>query len=159
MKISFKIISKILTKILLWDGNYFRRKLLLTSVVYGPTGRVILGSNVNLQNVILNTNSGSIEIGDDTFFGHDCMVLTGTHDASKRGDARINDHPTSGNNIKIGRGVWISSRAMVLGGVTIADNAVIAAGAIVTSNCNEAAIYGGVPAKKISELPGSFRYE
>lgn len=150
-----KFISKILTKILLMDGDYFRKKLLLTPVVYGPSGRLHLGDAVNLQNAVLNTNSGSIYIDSYTFFGHDCMVLTGVHDASKKDLARCNDHPVEGNDIHIGRGVWVSSRAMILGGVRIVDNAVIAAGAVVTQDCLEAAIYGGIPAIKIAELPAS----
>lgn len=148
-----KLASRILTRFLLADGDYFRRKLLLTPVIYGPKEGVRLGRQVNLQNTVLNTNSGTITIGDHTFFGHDCMVLTGTHDASMRDEARKNDHPRAGNDIRIGRGVWISSRAIILGGVSIADNSVIAAGAIVTKSCLEPAIYGGIPARRISDLP------
>lgn len=148
-----RFISRVFVKILMADGDYLRKKLLLTPVVYGPDGRVHLGQGVNLQNVILNTNSGEITIGDFSFFGHDCMVLTGKHDASLRDIARREDHQRSGNDINIGRGVWISSRVTILGGVSIADNAVIAAGAVVVSNCTEPAIYGGIPAQKIRELP------
>lgn len=149
-----KFISRILTKIILWDGVYFRKKLLLTPAIYGPEGRVHLGLGVNLQNVVLNTNSGNIYIGDYSFFGHDCMVLTGKHDPALRDSERINNHPREGNDIKIGRGVWVSSRAVILGGVSIADNCVIAAGSIVNKNCLEPGVYAGVPAKRVADLPG-----
>lgn len=147
-----KFISKCLTKLILYDGNYFRKKLLHQPVVYGLENRVSVGKNSNLQNVILNTSSGKIVIGDYCFFGHDCMVLTGTHEVNEVDDARINNHPIEGRDIIIGRGVWVSSRAMVLGGVTIADNSVIAAGAVVTKDCLIPGIYAGVPAKMIAKI-------
>jgi acetyltransferase-like isoleucine patch superfamily enzyme len=148
-----KLISRMLTKLVLYDSDYHRRKLLHASVVYGPNDRVFIGKHVNLQNVVLNTKSGQIHIGDFSFFGHDCMLLTGVHDSALRDRARIDEHPTSGNDIRIGRGVWISSRAIILGGVSLADNCVIAAGSVVTRDCPESAIYAGIPARKISPLP------
>lgn len=53
------------------------------------------------------------------------------------------------NTIIIGNDVWIGSRAMILGGVTIGDGAVIGAGALVTKDVPPYAIVGGVPAKII----------
>lgn len=52
-------------------------------------------------------------------------------------------------NVVIGNDVWIGSHAIILGGVTIGDGAVIAAGAVVTKNVEPYSIVGGVPAKVI----------
>ena len=49
----------------------------------------------------------------------------------------------------IGDDVWIGEKAMVMGGVTIHNGAIIAAGAIVTKDVPPYAIVGGVPAKII----------
>ncbi len=49
----------------------------------------------------------------------------------------------------IGNDVWIGSRATLLGGITIGDGAIIAAGAVVVNNVPPYAIVGGVPAKII----------
>lgn len=54
--------------------------------------------------------------------------------------------------ICIGRNVWTGSHATVLGGVTVGDNAVIGAGAVVTKNVPENAVAGGVPAKIIKRI-------
>jgi len=50
---------------------------------------------------------------------------------------------------KIGNDVWIGARAILKTGVTIGDGAVIAAGAVVTSDVPPYTIVGGVPAKTI----------
>lgn len=52
-----------------------------------------------------------------------------------------------GMNIFIGRNVWIGSHATILSGVSIGDNAVVAAGAVVTKDVEANTIVAGVPAK------------
>lgn len=54
--------------------------------------------------------------------------------------------------IRVGKNVWIGSHATVLQGVTIGDNAVVAAGAVVVKDVPANAVVGGVPAKIIKHL-------
>jgi len=147
-----KIVTRIYTYFLFKFLRYLRRKLLLTSVIVGPQDRAHISKNCDLQDVILNTNSGHIYIGEHTFFGSGCMVLTGSHYTNYRDRQRQQDHPREGRDIHIGRGVWIASGAIICGNVRIADDVVIAAGSVVIKDCPEAAIYGGIPAKKIKSL-------
>lgn len=51
--------------------------------------------------------------------------------------------------VKIGNDVWTGANVIILGGLTIGDGAIIAAGAVVTKDVPPYAIYGGVPAKLI----------
>ena len=57
-----------------------------------------------------------------------------------------------GINIKLGKNVWIGAHATILPGVTIGDNAIIAAGAVVTKDVENNVVVGGVPAKKIKDI-------
>ena len=51
-----------------------------------------------------------------------------------------------------GRNVWVGSHATILAGVTVGDNAVIAAGAVVAKDVPANTVVGGVPAKIIKEI-------
>lgn len=121
-------------------------------IIWGDPARLVLGSNVIPNNATLNTNSGRIEIGDGTIFGHNVSIITGTHPINERGLDR-HSFPLDGRDIIIGKGVWIATNAVIIGPCTIGDNAVIAAGAVVNGGDIPAnAIYGGVPAKFIRDV-------
>jgi acetyltransferase-like isoleucine patch superfamily enzyme len=53
--------------------------------------------------------------------------------------------------IHIGRDVWIGAHATILDGVRIGDEAVIAAGAVVTKDVLARTVVGGVPARQIGQ--------
>ena len=97
----------------------------------------------------MNVMSGRIVIGSYTFVGHNVSLLTGTHDYTERNLDRYYAVPTEGRDIIIGEGVWLASNCTVLGPCRIGDHAVIAAGALVTSDVPEKTIVAGVPAKQI----------
>lgn len=94
---------------------------------------------------------GQVTIGNDCFFGHRVMILTGEHDPTKFGMERQNSGIIKSTTI--GQGVWIASGAIVLPGVTIGDHAVIGAGAVVTKDVAPYTVVAGNPAKVIKELP------
>jgi len=126
--------------------------LTTTPTIWGDAERIKLANNVHLVNTLLNVNSGSIEIGENTFFGHNVSLLTGTHPIEEIGAAR-QTFPTEGRDIIIGSGVWVSTNAVILGPCTIGDNAVIAAGAIVLGGfIPPNTVYGGVPARLIKNI-------
>lgn len=54
--------------------------------------------------------------------------------------------------VNIGNDVWIGGRVIILPGVTIGNNAVIAAGAVVTKDVPDNTLVAGVPAKPIRKL-------
>ena len=136
-----------------------------THYIEGEGGEVVVGKRVYLVNTLLNVESGSIYIGDNTIFGYNVMLLTGRHNFNngerifvqlqkkypyKKFGAGV-EVPRKGYDIKIGNGCWIASGAIVSGGVIIGNNAIIASGALVSKNVPDYAIVAGVPAKIIGD--------
>lgn len=112
----------------------------------GGADRVNCGRGVKLVNAFFNVNSGTVSIGDHSFFGHNVMVITGSHDTAKFGPERKRVGRKD-NNIIIGSGVWIATGAIILGPCTIGDNSVVAAGTVMLPGQYEAnCVYAGVPA-------------
>ena len=146
-----RFLSRLLTKLLMVDGFYLRRKLLLQYALHGPEERLHLGENTDPNDTVFNTMSGHIHVGDFTIFGHHCQVLTGTHPTQSFLNDR-KEHPREGRDIRIGRGVWIGSGAIILGGIEIADHSVIAAGSVVRTNCALPGIYAGNPAVLVKPI-------
>jgi acetyltransferase-like isoleucine patch superfamily enzyme len=132
-------------------GRFVREAAAMSPMTFGPRERLVVGRHVNLVNTLFNTVSGSITIGDHSFFGHGVSVLTGTHEIESFGPERQR-HPTGGRDITIGTGVWIASNATVLGPCVIGDHAVIAAGALVTHDVPPATIVAGIPATVVRTL-------
>lgn len=88
-----------------------------------------------------------VTIGDDCFVGHGVMFINDTFDTGG---------PAGGDKTKwrattIGNKVSIGSNATILP-VSICDNVVIGAGAVVTKSITEPGIYAGNPAKKLKNL-------
>lgn len=95
---------------------------------------------------------GQITIQKDVFFGHDTMLLTGSHDYNKLGEER----KLTGiiGSIVIEEGAWVGSRAIVLGkpeGTVIGRNSIIGAGAVVTKSVPPYEMWAGNPAKCIKK--------
>lgn len=51
----------------------------------------------------------------------------------------------------IGKDCWIGARSIIMCGITIGDGTIIAAGAVVTHDCEPFSIYAGIPARKIKD--------
>lgn len=56
------------------------------------------------------------------------------------------------NPVVLEKNVWIATNALIVGGVTIGENSVVASGAVVTKDVPANVLVGGVPAKIIKEL-------
>ena len=125
--------------------------------VFGPPERLHLAPDAKVNDALFNTVSGSITVEPGAFFGHGVQVLTGTHDILVRGAARQEAIPRSGQDVRIGAGAWVSSRALVLGPCTIGADAVVGAGAVVTEDVPAGAVVVGVPARIVRRLESGIR--
>jgi acetyltransferase-like isoleucine patch superfamily enzyme len=90
-----------------------------------------------------------VAIGRGVRLGHDVMLLTFDHDI---GPTEYRCGRLVAAPIRIGDGVWIGSRAVVLPGVLIGDGAIVAAGAVVTRDVVPNSLVAGVPARFVRAL-------
>ena len=86
---------------------------------------------------------GPVQIGRDCQFGPQVMIVTSHHPRTSGG--AVSKTPER-RGVRIGDRVWVGARALILPGVEIGDDVVIAAGAVVTKDCLEPGLYAGVPA-------------
>lgn len=112
--------------------------------------RVVKGGKLILEGGFINENvqitAGDIvKIGKDATIGRDVVIR------SYDGHVICEEGYRKSASITIGDHVWIGQRAMILKGVTIGDGAIVAAGAIVTSDVPANSVVAGVPAKIVKE--------
>lgn len=112
----------------------------------GPDMRV--GRNVFINQNCTFYDLGGLDIGDDVMIGPNVSITTSGHPlAPSQRRAAVVAKP-----IVIGRNVWIGAGATIIGGVTIGENAVIAAGSVVTKDVPADTLVGGNPAKVIRSI-------
>ncbi|WP_422073997.1 sugar O-acetyltransferase [Tranquillimonas rosea] len=85
-----------------------------------------------------------IRIGDNVQVGPNVQLLAADHprDAESRDAGLENGRP-----VTIGRNVWIGAAALILPGVTVGDDAIVGAGAVVTRDVHAGARVAGNPAR------------
>ena len=134
--------------------SQLNRGLSIAPALWGDPARLEIDETAKVFTCFFNTNSGRIRIGEATFAGSGVSILAGAHDPLLTGFLRRDADMTEGCDIEIGRGVWLASRCTLLGPCRIGDNAVIAAGAVVTPGTEVPAgtVWGGIPARQISVL-------
>ncbi|MCD7728904.1 MAG: sugar O-acetyltransferase [Clostridia bacterium] len=108
---------------------------------------ITVGKNVFINSGCCFQDQGGITIGDGSLIGHQVVLATLNHDLCPERRASMIAKP-----IVIGKNVWIGAHAAVLGGVTVGDNAVIAAGAVVNKDVPANTVVAGVPAKIIKNI-------
>jgi len=120
------------------------------------TSRVISAANIKLgENVWYQfAQSGGcyvqalngVEIGDDTLIAPGVKIVSASHDLS--------DHQSHGSTgpIRIGDRCWLGANAVILPGVELGDEVVVAAGSVVTKSFPARTIVAGVPAAAVGSL-------
>ena len=108
-----------------------------------------IGEGARIFSDISTTESYLIRIGDHTTISNDVQFIT--HDASIQ--KAIPEASDLFGKIEIGNKCFIGARAIIMYGVTLPDNTIVAAGSVVTKSVlEEGCIVGGNPAKVISTL-------
>lgn len=119
------------------------------SLHYGCDVQIFKGGKLYLGSGFINADTkircrNKIVIGEDVAISHDVLII----DCNGH---NLNCKEDIGKPVHIGNHVWIGSKCIILKGVTIGDNSVIAAGTIVTKDVPPNVLYGGNPARVIRE--------
>lgn len=117
-----------------------------TLKAYG--GRIAIGRNTFLGEYVVIYGHGGVTIGENTLIAMHTCIVSSNHTIPEKG-ALIRFHPDILLPVSIGSDVWIGAGASILGGVTIGNGCVVAAGAVVTRDLPPYAIAAGVPARVI----------
>ena len=126
------------------------------------------GKNVSFDYGIFIKYPWLVEIGDNVSINRGTSFYPGLKKKSKikigsnvciapnvsffaSGHNLIDLEKHTGEDILIGNNVWIGGNVIILPGVKIDDNSIIAAGSVVTKNVKKDTLVGGVPAKIIKK--------
>lgn len=115
---------------------------------YTDFGRNIrVGKRVFINHSCEFMDRGGITIGDDVLIAPKVNLITIGHplDPAQR-------RATYTAPITIKNGAWIGAAATIMPGVTIGENSIVAAGAVVTKDVPDNVVAGGVPAKIIRKI-------
>ena len=108
-------------------------------------GRFIrLGKNVFINHACSFLDIGGITVEDDVLIGPNVNLVTENHPTDPNDRKTVLLKP-----IVIKRNVWIGAAATILPGVTIGENAIVAAGAVVSRDVATNTVVAGVPAKVV----------
>lgn len=98
-----------------------------------------------------------ITLGDGVWIGANVTLATPMH--PYLAEERLNkNYPDGYHDLEYGKpitiknGCWICSSATIIGGVTIGENSIVAAGAVVTRDVPSGVIVAGVPAKVVRKI-------
>ena len=112
---------------------------------YGKHTKIGKNVFINFDCVLLDL--GGITIEDNVLIAPKVSLLTEGHPATIEGR-----HSLIPKSIHIKKNAWIGANATILSGVTIGENAIVAAGAVVSKDVADNTIVGGVPAKFIKNI-------
>lgn len=111
---------------------------------------IIVGENfyANFNCVVLDVNT--VEIGNNVLFSPNVQVYSAGHPLDVKG--RVEEGIEFGLPVKIGHNVWIGGGVIICPGVTIGDNSVIGAGAVVTKDIPANVVAAGNPCRVIRSI-------
>ena len=111
-------------------------------------GTLQVGAGTTMVEVhVAVTEKSKVIIGEDCMFANDIDIRTG--DSHSVIDTQTGERLNFAGDVVISRHVWIAPHTVVLKGVNIGENSIIATGAVVTKSCEPGVIIGGNPARVI----------
>jgi len=119
-----------------------------------PHAELIIGNRVSLNYRGIMSVAKSVSIGDDTLLAGDVAIFDNTNHPVSPARRLAREAVTSAEvaPVVIGRNVWIGIHCIIMRGVTIGDNSVVAAGSVVTKSVPPNTLVAGNPAAPVRQL-------
>ena len=119
---------------------------------YSP--QLVIGNNVSVEDYVHIGCAESVTIGDGCLFASKVFITDHFHGkiASEDLSLRPNERPLSCTPVKIGNNVWLGENVSVMPGVTLGDNVIVGANAVVTHSFPDNVVIAGIPARVIKIL-------
>jgi len=111
---------------------------------------ISIGDRTTIGDYTYIYSSEKIIIGKDCMIAPFCYVVDSNHGMVP--GTPFNLQPNTTNPVAIGDNVWIGTHSLILPGVEIGNNSIIASGSVVTKSVASGVVVGGNPAKIIKEL-------
>jgi acetyltransferase-like isoleucine patch superfamily enzyme len=105
---------------------------------------ITIGKRVFINHACSFLDMGGITIEDDVLIGPKVNLITENHPLDP-----IERRALISKSIVIKRNAWLGAAATILPGVTVGENAVVAAGAVVSKDVPANTVVGGIPARHI----------
>ncbi|GET21846.1 sugar O-acetyltransferase [Prolixibacter denitrificans] len=106
-----------------------------------------IGKNVFINFSCTCLDMGGITIEDDALIGPNVSLLTEYHPLEPSQRKALSVQP-----VRIKRNAWLGAGVTILPGVTVGENSVVAAGAVVSKDVPDNTVVGGIPAKVMKNL-------
>ena len=113
---------------------------------------IVMGNNCAINSGVFFLGRDEIVIGDNVILSARCMLIDAGLEADNYLNLKEPIHNYTKSFIHIEDNVWVGAGAIILPGVTICRNSIIAAGAVVTKDVPSYVVVAGNPARIIREL-------
>lgn len=132
------------------DGIYISKNVFIGrgSILSCKNGDIILGKNVNIGFNSEIFSGSKVVVGENTLIAAYVYIIGGGHDYS-RVDIPITEQEKISHGIKIERNCWIGAGVKVFDNVTIGEDTIIGAGAVVSKDIPAFSIAAGIPARVV----------
>lgn len=117
---------------------------------FSRTSRIVIGNSVGLNGTSVTARSRTIRIGAGTIIAPNVIIVDSDfHVPWPPEQRRYYPDDKYDRDIQIGNNCWIGMNSIILKGVHIGNNSIVAAGSIVTSDIPTDSLAAGVPAKVV----------
>jgi len=114
--------------------------------------KLVIGNDCTIGNHCSLDSRGGLTIGNRCNISSHTLFVSGKHNIHSP------DFESCELSIVVEDYVWICTRSLILGGITIGEGAVVAAGAVVTRSVEPYTVVAGVPAKVIGKREKNLSY-